>query len=256
MATDSITNRESWRNSSAPGRTRGHQCFGSYFDERGGSCALGAVYDGVYHLPRDHGKLIPDHLERLFRCLDEVTKRVRPGCCKAAAAGIDDRAPQRRPSADTRADRRVAHTRKQRLELPMSFLDRFKPQPRWKHADPTVRAAAVAELMTDDPEQQRALVELAGTDEDVRVRRAAVARVDTVSDLVQLARGRTGRGAAARVDRSPGRHRDGAVGLGRRRRAGARRARRSETAVDRCEELAARYGAGRGARARTRRPKR
>ena len=44
----------------------------------------------------------------------------------------------------------------------MSFLDRFKPQPRWKHADPTVRAAAVAELLTDDPEQQRALVELAG----------------------------------------------------------------------------------------------
>ena len=28
----------------------------------------------------------------------------------------------------------------------MSFLDRFKPQPKWKHADPTVRAAAVAEL--------------------------------------------------------------------------------------------------------------
>ena len=69
----------------------------------------------------------------------------------------------------------------------MSFLDRFKPNPKWKHADPTVRAAAVAELMIDDPEQQRALVELAGTDEDVRVRRAAVARVDTVTDLVQLA---------------------------------------------------------------------
>ena len=69
----------------------------------------------------------------------------------------------------------------------MSFLDRFKPNPKWKHADPTVRATAVAELVIDDPEQQRALVELAGTDEDVRVRRAAVARVDTVSDLVQLA---------------------------------------------------------------------
>lgn len=57
------------------GSTRGPQCFGSYFDEKGGSCALGAVYDGVYHLPRKHGKLVPDHLERLFRCLDEVTKR-------------------------------------------------------------------------------------------------------------------------------------------------------------------------------------
>ncbi len=49
------------------GATRGPQCFGSYFDEKGGSCALGAVYEGVYHLPREHGKLIPDHLERLFR---------------------------------------------------------------------------------------------------------------------------------------------------------------------------------------------
>jgi hypothetical protein len=64
------------------GSARGPQCFGSYFDEKGGSCALGAVYEGVYHLPRDHGKLIPDHLERLFRCLDEVTKRCPQGCKK------------------------------------------------------------------------------------------------------------------------------------------------------------------------------
>jgi hypothetical protein len=64
------------------GSSRGPQCFGSYFDERGGSCALGAVYEGVYHLPRDHGKLIPDHLERLFRCLDEVTKRCPHECGK------------------------------------------------------------------------------------------------------------------------------------------------------------------------------
>jgi hypothetical protein len=64
------------------GSKRGPQCFGSYFDEKGGSCALGAVYEGVYHLPRQHGKLIPDHLERLFRCLDEVTKRCPQGCGK------------------------------------------------------------------------------------------------------------------------------------------------------------------------------
>jgi hypothetical protein len=69
----------------------------------------------------------------------------------------------------------------------MSFLDRFKPHPKWKHADPAVRVAAVAELVNDDPEQQRALVELAGTDDDVRVRRAAASRVDGVADLVQLA---------------------------------------------------------------------
>ena len=64
------------------GSSRGPQCFGSYFDERGGSCALGAVYEGVYHLPRDHGKLIPDQLERLFRCLDEMTKKCPAGCAK------------------------------------------------------------------------------------------------------------------------------------------------------------------------------
>lgn len=64
------------------GSKHGPQCFGSYFDEKGGSCALGAVYEGVYRLPREHGKLIPDHLERLFRCLDEVTKRCPRGCQK------------------------------------------------------------------------------------------------------------------------------------------------------------------------------
>ena len=82
------------------GSTRGHQCFGSYFDEQGGSCALGAVYEGVYHLPRNHGKLVPDHLERLFRCLDEVTK--------PAAARLDDRALERRSPPDARTDRGVA----------------------------------------------------------------------------------------------------------------------------------------------------
>ena len=132
----------------------------------------------------------------------------------------------------------------------MSFLDRFKPQPKWKHADPTVRAAAVAELVIDDPEQQRALVELAGTDEDVRVRRAAVARVDTVSDLVQLA-------ATERDEQLRRELTDRLVAVatapsdGRRRRIGARRPHGSETAVVRCEELSARNGAGRGARART-----
>ena len=97
------------------GSTRGHQCFGSYFDDKGGSCALGAVYEGVYHLPRAHGKLIPDHLERLFRCLDEVTKPCPEGCKQAAAARVDDRALERRPSDDPRANRRVAHTGIQRL---------------------------------------------------------------------------------------------------------------------------------------------
>ncbi len=69
----------------------------------------------------------------------------------------------------------------------MSFLDRFKPQPRWKHADPAIRAAAVAEI-PDDDEHSGIVAELARLDEDVRVRRAAAARLETAADLVPLAR--------------------------------------------------------------------
>src|SRR5688500_8350691 len=60
------------------GAARRPQCFGSYFDERGGSCALGAAYDGMYELPRqekEQGEIIPRHLERLFHCLEDVVKR-------------------------------------------------------------------------------------------------------------------------------------------------------------------------------------
>ena len=69
----------------------------------------------------------------------------------------------------------------------MSFLDRFKPQPRWKHADPAIRAAAVPEI-PDDPEHRGAIEELATADEDVRVRAAALARVTDVTLLTRLAR--------------------------------------------------------------------
>jgi hypothetical protein len=69
----------------------------------------------------------------------------------------------------------------------MSFLDRFKPQPRWKHTDPAIRAAAVPEI-PDDPEHRGAIEELATVDEDVRVRTAAVARVADVALLARLAR--------------------------------------------------------------------
>ena len=69
----------------------------------------------------------------------------------------------------------------------MSFLDRFKPQPRWKHADPGVRAEAAGTLPEDD-EHLGVLRELAREDGDLRVRRAAGARLTRVEDLVQLAR--------------------------------------------------------------------
>ncbi len=69
----------------------------------------------------------------------------------------------------------------------MSFLDRFKPQPRWKHPDAAIRAAAVAEI--PDGEEHRGIVEeLAASDPDVRVRAAAVERVGDVSLLARLAR--------------------------------------------------------------------
>ena len=43
----------------------------------------------------------------------------------------------------------------------MGLLDKLKPQPRWKHADPAVRLEAVREL--DDPVE---LAQLAETDPD------------------------------------------------------------------------------------------
>ena len=54
----------------------------------------------------------------------------------------------------------------------MGLLDKLKPQPRWKHADPAVRLEAVREL--DIPAE---LATLAETDPDARVRRAAICRL-------------------------------------------------------------------------------
>jgi hypothetical protein len=54
----------------------------------------------------------------------------------------------------------------------MGFLDKLKPQPRWKHADPAIRLEALKEL--DDPVE---LAVLAESDPDVKVRRCAIGRV-------------------------------------------------------------------------------
>jgi Domain of Unknown Function (DUF349) len=67
----------------------------------------------------------------------------------------------------------------------MSFLDRFKPQPRWKHTDAAIRSAAVAEI-PDDDEHLPIIMELASSDADVRVRRAAAARLHGAADIVSL----------------------------------------------------------------------
>jgi len=55
----------------------------------------------------------------------------------------------------------------------MGFLDRFKAQPKWKHPDSAVRAAAV-EALAD--EEQDLLRGIAVEDPDPAVRRTALAR--------------------------------------------------------------------------------
>lgn len=67
----------------------------------------------------------------------------------------------------------------------MGILEKLRPTPRWKHADPAVRAAAVYDLGPDDAEALRAL---AREDAEARVRRAAVSRLDDVSLLGEIAR--------------------------------------------------------------------
>lgn len=67
----------------------------------------------------------------------------------------------------------------------MGILEKLRPQPRWKHADPAVRAAAVYELGPDEADALRAL---AREDADPRVRRAAVNRLDDLAVLAEVAR--------------------------------------------------------------------
>ncbi|HXE79201.1 MAG TPA: DUF349 domain-containing protein, partial [Vicinamibacterales bacterium] len=67
----------------------------------------------------------------------------------------------------------------------MGLLDRFKPQPRWKHPDPAVRLAGVQELPEDD---QDLLATIAREDSDPRVRRAAVSKLGSVAVLTETIR--------------------------------------------------------------------
>ncbi len=67
----------------------------------------------------------------------------------------------------------------------MGLLEKLRPQPRWKHTDPAVRAAAVYELGDDEAE---ALRSLAREDAEARVRRAAVSRLTDVPTLADIAR--------------------------------------------------------------------
>ncbi len=67
----------------------------------------------------------------------------------------------------------------------MGILDRFKTLPKWKHADADIRLAGVHEL----PEaEQDVLAEVARTDADPRVRKAAVGKLGAVGTLSDILR--------------------------------------------------------------------
>ena len=61
-------------------KRRPTQSFGSYFGPNGGSCALGAAYEGVYLLPVDAHDAMPRRLDRFFECLENVSRRCPAGC--------------------------------------------------------------------------------------------------------------------------------------------------------------------------------
>ena len=61
---------------------RPRQSFGTYFGPEGGSCALGAAYDGVYRLPEAVRGTHPTRMDRFFHCLENVSKRCPAGCRK------------------------------------------------------------------------------------------------------------------------------------------------------------------------------
>jgi hypothetical protein len=63
------------------GAKRRPQAFGSYFTWEGGSCALGAAYEGIHHLPEAMGPMSP-RLERLFHCLEDILRACPEGCKK------------------------------------------------------------------------------------------------------------------------------------------------------------------------------
>jgi hypothetical protein len=61
---------------------REQQSFGTYFGPEGGSCALGAAYEGIYRLPDDVAGQRPKRLDRFFHCLENVSRRCPAGCRK------------------------------------------------------------------------------------------------------------------------------------------------------------------------------
>lgn len=68
----------------------------------------------------------------------------------------------------------------------MALLDRLRPQPAWKHADPAVRLASLDTLTESE---HGVIATLARSDDSPRVRRAAIARLTDADVLGTIARG-------------------------------------------------------------------
>jgi len=66
----------------------------------------------------------------------------------------------------------------------MPILDRFRRRPQWEDPDPLVRASAVRQFAAD---QAELIATVARTDEDPRVRRAAVKRLHDAAVLAEVA---------------------------------------------------------------------
>src|SRR5206468_10232607 len=114
------------------------------------------------------------------------TERVRP------AVDIFHR--RRWPPPGDRQERETRHARQRRRRsvedtgtsrADMTLLDRFRAQPRQKHADPAVRLAFVQEIPITERDL---LAEIARGDEDPRVRRAAAAKLMNPQALAEIAR--------------------------------------------------------------------
>jgi hypothetical protein len=67
----------------------------------------------------------------------------------------------------------------------MGLLEKLRPQPKWKHADPAVRLEGLHQI--DDADQDT-LIALSNEDPDARVRRAAAGRVKDTAALAAIVR--------------------------------------------------------------------
>ena len=131
----------------------------------------------------------------------------------------------------------------------MSFLDRFKIQPKHKSTDPEVRLAAVpSELGVRDEEDAAVLVALAREDADARVQaRRRGARRRRRGAGGDRRRATPTRASATRSLGRLARHR-GVVDVGRARRCGAGRADASRSRSRRRQDVAGRQRPRRGGR--------